>query len=292
MLTYDDFDRIRKQLKLTNEEAAKLLRVSRRTLSNYAKKSKTDGHVEWSRSMLPTVDAFSVLGALLASPAVAGMMSAGKVRKMQPEQVKTLVAAELKKHGMNAANMTSDSIAEFLGANMNLLRQIALLTSGAHKKHEMLWIVAATSKTTQKHDDEPTLYMKMMLDLKGRKAVVIDSYDLQELIISGDQETPEPMICIGPPDRNYFTLILGRNIVSLPEDIIAKYQKELEKTSDAVLCKVAGQAIYIVFAQNPASTLDASELMTTMLLNGDLDLEPGNSSEGDSLSPLELEKRA
>jgi len=285
MLSYKDFDRIRKQLKLTNQEAAELLGVSRRTLSNYALKSKTNQSVNWKKSMLPTVGAFGVLGAIIGLPTAVN-------QKLQPRQVKELVSIELEKHGMSAVNMTSDSIAEFLGANLNLLRQISNSVELSPKAQKMLWIVAATSKTTQQHDDEPTLFMKMMLDLKGRQAVVIDSHELQKLIMSGDQETPEPMICIGPPERNYFTLMLGRDIASLPEQVEKRYRKELEKLPDATLCKVAGQAIYIVYAEDQAVSLDATELLTKMLLRGELDIKPGNRSEGDSLPPLELGKRA
>jgi predicted transcriptional regulator len=271
MIEYEDFDDIRKKLHLTNTQAAQLLGVSRRTLSNYAKGA-------FPSSVKSEVNAVAFIGGTLAD---------AKKASMTASQIVKLITKALAENGVAAIEDPHGSLFDFLLLNLNALKKVSQNLAGDFPLHPVIMITATTSLSdAQENDDEAALYIKAALDLENRESVVVDSSELKKRILSGKESIPEPLICVGPPERNYFTLVFGNKRVNLSDDLRVKYGGRLLPEIDMTICKVAGKAIYIVFTDNEVERESASQLIADMIIDGDLDMTPGSMKEGDALPPL------
>lgn len=271
MITFEEFTDVRKRLRLTNEQAALLLGVSRRTLVNYA-------NTGWAARVYPRLEVFSYLRDILIST---------KLVNASPEQAMRTISEDVITAGANVIEPDQGGIFEFLALNFDTLKKVAWEKPNYKRYGQLIVIVATTSLSNEdQNDDESVLYIKSVLDFNYQSSFVIDTGTLKQRMLSGQESIPEPLICVGPPERNYLTAILGSRRVNLPDEVRNKYAGKLLPEQDMVICKVAGKAIYIVFADNPTLQDEASQLIADMIVAHDLDLTPGSTREGEMLPPL------
>ena len=279
MSLFRDFDEVRRQLKLTNAEAANLLGISRRTLSNYSTRSTFPQEVVTGMRVLVYVGE--------------------ELRKRQASahsdvKVNTIIKAVMKDLGIPQPLGTKKPLYQFLLLNFSDLKKS--IPSPAFNRLPLKRRIVITATTSinqpQNHrgdDDDAALRIKMLLELQNLDSIIQDSCDLKLKLLKGEAELPEPMICIGPPDRNYFTGMLGQNRVAVSRESLKKYYGNLTP-KQVVISKVTGKAIYIVFAASDELMDRACRMVVDMITGGVIDLRPGCPDRGQELPPLKWGK--
>jgi len=205
---------------------------------------------------------------------------------------KTIIRTIMRDLGIQNPPGFKKPLYQFLMANFAELKNV-VPTSVSHThqatSRQRIVITAATSinqsEEQKGNDDAAALRIKMLLDLRNMDSVIQDSSDLKNKMLRGEVELPEPMICVGPPERNFFTGMLGQNRVTVSRKPLGKYYGNL-KSSQIEIYKVTGKAIYVVFAVSRKHQEKACQMVVDMIADGVIGLRPGCPDRGDKLPPI------